>query len=139
MNNDDFYKREKWLKTYEETKPSNDNTPFFHLLKMADGSMVVVEDNGAIWNPGGRLLGVHYNDCYNMYITYDIETGLEIYFDKECPYGDPDIAYEHIMASLIFGVEINMKRNAERKKRCVHMMKLAYDEAPEVKKQVFGN
>ena len=130
--------KERWLKTYEETKPSNDNTPFFHLLKMADGSMVVVEDDGAIWNPGGRLLGVHYNGCYDIYITSDIETGLEICCDKECPYGDPDIAFDRTIASLIFGVEINMKKNAERKKRCVHMMKLAYDEAPEVKKQVFG-
>ena len=137
MNNDDF-RRKKWLKTYEETKPSNDSTPFFHLLKMADGSMVVVEDDGAIWNPGGRLLGVHYNACYDIYITSDIETGLEICCDKECPYGDPDIAFDRTMASLIFGVEINTKENAELKKRCVHLMKLAYDEAPEVKKQVFG-
>ena len=136
MNNDDF--RKKWLKTYEEAKPSNDNTPFFHLLKMADGSMVVVEDDGAIWNPGGRLLGVHYNDCYGIYFIYDIETGLEICYNNGCPYGTPIIAYNSMMASLFFGVEINTKENAERKKRCVHLMKLAYDEAPEVKKQVFG-
>lgn len=129
--------KERWLKTYEETKPSNDNTPFFRLLEMMDGSMVVVEDKGAIWKPGSRLLGVNYDACNGIYIISDIVTGIEICADKCCPYGDPDIAYNRMMSSLVFGNEINRRKNAAWKKRCIQLIKLAYDEAPEVKKQVF--
>lgn len=93
-------------------------------------------ENGLVQEVDGRLVGFWTGVYSNLKILniYDIETGLSMgTIERELSDIEELEAYTER-----FDKDMALEENAELKKNCIEAIKKAYDEHPDVRRQVFG-
>lgn len=102
------------------------------------GADEVCKVNGVIFRHKGKLLGLKfelYTDGFAWW-TYDIETGLDVAVTGFLPLHQKETLDDMIRA---FETDVLSDYSDDEIERFIKTIKTAYDEHPEIKKQVFGN
>ena len=104
----------------------------FFVIDDIEGNPKRRKTNGVVFEHEGRIIGRNFTNClgYGNWENYDIKTGLPveigwIFLDEDEKLNK--LLYQHLDS-------VNYKDWDER---CANEIKKAYDEHPEIKRQVF--